>query len=227
LSIKQQLAVSQSVGVSRIALDLFFWGESALSFMTPEDQELVPTSVQKDFVPAMVVDERQKEGLRSLRANHSFSIHLKDGIDERKAWDSFYDGSAGDLRNIIGLLLFLNRTTKTQVLHDVPIKRQMIGNRPAVLLKHTMVKIHVNPVPKLLHLAAGEGIWRRLHDVRGHFCHNKTARENHHDHVWDETEGPHILQWYCSCGGLRWWRKEHKRGHEEIGRVTSTYEVSE
>jgi hypothetical protein len=218
---EQEQQMAEAVGTSRAQFDLFFWGVSAAHLGT--------IHCGADGKHRVAMDEWQKEALRSLRANHSLSLHVAERLQHRvpQIWDMFYDGSAGDLRNIIGLLLFMNRTSKTRVEREMPVKQQMIHTKPVALLKHRVITLHVNPVPKLLKLAAGEGVWRRLHDVRGHFCHNEVARTNHHDHEWQEAVSmlPH-LQWFCSCGGLRWWRREHRRGHEQLGHITSVYEVA-
>lgn len=218
LSLEQEVEFVKRAGTSRIALDLFYWGGSAAAFGT----------VRAGTGAAGVVayDEWQKEGLRALRANHGFAIHLhRSKLGQiQKIWESFSTASAGDLRNIIGLLLFLNRTSQMRYEREEPFQQRMLGRRPVNLLKHRTITLHVNPVPQLLSLAAGEGIRRRLHDVKGHFCHNQAARVNTHTHDW--VEAPETaLQWHCACGGVRWWRKAHKRGSEDKGIVTSSYNV--
>jgi hypothetical protein len=218
-TLQEEVQLVKQLETSRTALDLFFWGESALAFTRIEHVD--------GRHEAHLDHEWQKEGLRSLRANHGFSIHAPSSLSLPKLWDSFYQGSAGDLRNIIGLLLFLNRTSKTHYETEVPmLPGRWIGRKQATFLKHRVISFSVNPVPRLLKLAAGESIRRRLHDVRGHLCHNEVARTNNHDHDWQESEANH-LKWFCSCGGLRWWRKQHMRGHEELGLVTSEYRVTD
>lgn len=219
LSVAQEVELVKKLGTSRIQLDLFYWGGSATSF---------GTSYVEDGKRRVKIDEWQKEGLRSLRANHSFSfnLHKSHQTQMAKMWDSFFNGSSGDLRNIIGLLIFLNRTPKLRYEREEPFQSRMIHRKPVSLLKHRVITLHVNPVPRLLKLAAGDGIRRRLHDVKGHLCHNEIARTNNHDHDWIESKENH-LHWFCECGAVRWWRKEHKRGSEEQGIVTSSYKVEE
>ena len=201
-SYDEELKSCEFLGISRMQLDVFYWGESSFK------------KLQKT--------EWQKEGIRSLRANHSFSIALSDKKVER-----FYESSAGDLRNIIALLLFMNRTSKTRYEKQVPmLPGKWIGRKQSTFLKHKIISFSVNPIPKLIKLSAGESIKRRLHDVRGHLCHNFEARTNHHDHDWIESTEKH-MHWYCACGGVRWWRKSHVRGYEEQGIVTSEYKVTD
>jgi hypothetical protein len=162
-----------------------------------------------------------------LRENHSFELNLRAGIDKRQFWGQLYNGSAGDLRNIIGLLLFLNRTSQVRYEREEPtLPGRFIGRKQTNFLAHRVISFKLNPLPRLVKLCAGESIRRRLHDVRGHFCHNKIARENNHLHDWIEAAENH-LQWSCECGGLRWWRNPHMRGHEGKGLVLSEYNVKE
>jgi hypothetical protein len=218
-TLEEEVKLCRQLQISRSKLDLFFWAESAFTFTRVENVD--------GRREAHVDHEWQKEGLRSLRANHGFAFNLPPHRSLPKIWDRFYESSAGDLRNIIGLLLFLNRTSKTRYETEAPLlPGRWIGCKQATLLRHRVISFSVNPVPRLLKLAAGESIRRRLHDVRGHLCHNEVARTNLHDHEWEESEENH-LRWSCSCGGLRWWRKPHMRGHEERGLVTSEYRVTE
>jgi hypothetical protein len=215
---QQEEEFVRQFGTSRAALDVFYWGQSAGQFGTfVSNHEVV------------ITDEWQMEGLRSLRENHGVSIHLKKSMAPRlrETWSKLSSASSGDLRNVIGLLLFLNRTKEMQYDRLEPFESRMIGNKSVTLLTHRTITLHVNPVPRLIQtLTAGEGIRRRLreHDVRGHLCHNEKARASYHDHEWMEADGPN-LRWSCTCGARRWWRNSHKRGKGR-GLVT-TYKVTE
>lgn len=136
-------------------------------------------------------------------------------------------GSGGDLRNIVALLLFLNRTGDIQYLREVLMAQALINRRPRPLMPYRVITLKLDPMPRLQALAAGAGVQRRLHDVRGHYCHDRTARESGCLHgeerlggwgeFWEEYD---VLQWQCThCGGKRWWRKEHARGHAHLGVV--------
>jgi hypothetical protein len=205
--IQEELRVCKQLGISRGTLDAMFWGSAANTFLAEGD----------------------RESLRALRENHSiWPLPLKDEITREKDPADIYahllNMAAGELRNIITILLFLNRTQDIQKHFPVPTEQGWVGNKRRAMLSHSVITIDVNPKPRFLEMVAGEGVWRRLHDVRGHFCHNKVARESGCMHsVWEETDH---LQWKCpTCQGLRWWRKEHRRGHEDKGTVTSEYNV--
>lgn len=218
LTVEEEVKYAHWMGTSRIGLDTFYWGELITSF---------GTITCTDGKHRIELNEWDKAGVRSLRANHGFSIHLPNkALPQIPAMmEGLHEGSNGDLRNIIGLLIFLNRTSQVRYEREIPFKPQMVNRKSVNLLKHRVITIKVDPIPKLLKLGAGSGIQRRLHDVRGHLCHNEIARTNFHDHDWQESEGDH-LRWFCECGGKRWWRKEHHRGHEERGIVTSEYTVT-
>jgi hypothetical protein len=171
--------------------------------------------------------EKDKEGLRALRQNHRIHFPEKNPETAKMLWDKIVMQSGGDLRNIIAILLFLNRTREIQVVDAVPHARGMIKNKASTYLSYNKITIKLNPGPLIKKLVPGEGTWRKLHDVRGHFCHDKRAREAGHlwcSHEWIEFEP---LKWSCErCNGKRWWRNEHKRGHDEKGIVISEYEVT-
>ena len=256
-TLAEELALAQKLQTSRMAFDVFFWGESALQFMSgkwdqvhnhhfdvdgvepfvpeirdisggtqgipiPGAEKIHSVSADAETAAAKVWD---REGLRAIRANHRFTFY-----DPRMAtpqmWRVLVGGACGELRNVIAMLLFLNRTKKLHYEREEPTVTRMWKTRPIPLLKHRTITLHVNPVPRLVKLAAGEGIRRRLHDVRGHFCHNEVARSNACEHVWAESREDH-LQWRCECGGLRWWKREHQRGHADKGIVTADYKVKE
>ncbi len=221
---EQQVKMAEELGTSRLGLDMFYWGVSLLKFGELTKDE----NGQQSFL----MSDWDKEGLRSLRYNHSFQIHLdlsKTKTPLKEFWNDLYHGSAGDLRNIIGLLLFMNRTSKTRIEKDLPMQPgRWIGRKQRTFLSHRVISFSVNPAPRLLKLAAGEGIKKRLHDCRGHFCHNKIARDNQHDHDWIESPTPsNPLHWICECGGTRWWKKPHPRGSARVGMVTTDYKVTE
>jgi len=209
-TIDEELAFCDAVGTSRLGLDQYFWGSSF----------------------NQLADDRDKEGARALRANHSVAL-LVDPIPDKlrgKILRDVLTTGNGDLRNLIAMLIFLNRTQSLQQIEEVAMgKQQLINRRPACLLAHRVIRLTIDPGPRLARLCAGEGVWRRLHDVRGHFCHNRTARENQHEHEWIDVttvDANPPLQWACVCGGHRWWRREHHRGHADKGAVVAEYEVT-
>jgi hypothetical protein len=228
MSVEDELRVSQKIGVSRLGLDLWFWGESSEEFIgqTPI-HDTVAESLKE-------MNEWGKAGLRALRDNHSVDVIKAEVPGHDHAYRTVYDGSGGDLRNIVALLLFLNRTADIQYQRDVPMAQGLINRKPRPMMPHRVITLKLDPKPRLKVLCAGSGIQRRLHDVRGHFCHDKKARAGcphgsqdmgDWGEWWEEYEP---LRWTCThCGGKRWWRKDCQRGRQEVGVIKEqTYAVT-
>lgn len=213
----------ETIATSRIGLDDVYWGSLA-------------HKVQSN-----------RNVYRMLRAQHSFewlyATEYMDYIQQNQSKDPTYESmlqhllvsGAGDLRNIIGMLLFLNRTSQIRFEESVGPHRGFVGPKPATFLRHNIVRIKLDPKPMLKRLYGKGGTWKREHDVRGHFCHDKKARESgHRMAVGDvpQTHEPqwreiHVNYWGCTvCGGKRWHRAPHKRGHREKGEVVKAYEVT-
>jgi hypothetical protein len=183
-------------------VDAFFWGGSIVQ-------------VRPEFRAVL----RENHGLQML-----VDVEHPRFTDEDMS--QIYNGSSSDMRNIIGLLLFLNQTRDVQYIEELGHHKGFIRNKPSAYLKHSIIRMKISPMPILRKKLVGEsgGLWRREHDVRGHFCHDKTARERQCLHDWTEYD---VNQWRCkACGGLRWWRREHRRGHREKGRVSQEYQVT-
>jgi hypothetical protein len=221
MTIEEQLGLADKLEVSRLGIDLWFWGESASFFAG--GRRYVDNKTAWD-----------KESLHALQDNHSVQFApLKPKYQDKKLGQLLH-GSAGDLRNIIGLLLFINRTRDITYEKDVPMAQSLIKRKPKPLMPHKVISIKLDPLPRLMKLAAGEGIRRRFHEVRGHFCHDETARAGcpHGKYEtgdwgewWEEYE---MLRWRCTgCSGKRWWKPEHTRGSSDVGVIKEqTYAVT-
>ncbi len=214
MSVEDQCKLCDLLQISRLGIDLMLWGESAHAFGNQGATW-------------------DAEGLRSLRTNHTMRIKQVEGLSPERMRVAI-DGSAGDLRNIIGLLLFLNRTADIQTVREEGMSHGMINRKPRPLMPHRVISLRVNPMPRLIKLAADhDHIMRRLHDVRGHYCHDRLARAGcqhgselggDFGEAWTEYEP---LRWKCQdCGGKRWWRHEHSRGTAEVGVSTQSYAVT-
>lgn len=213
--LNEELAVADQIGLSRKQIDNFFWGEA---FPKLRDEEQ-----------------------RSLRAYHSMWLLASEFMDSpiaKKLWANVYDTSAGDLRNLVALLLLLNRSGDYSYEEQVTPQRAMYKAKPRTFLAHSIVRFRMDPIKRVLGLTGIGGSWRREHDVKGHFCHDKTARAAHsipsgachrdefgdYTHDWQEYG---VNQWRClKCGGLRWWRGYCRRGTRDKGKVKTIYEVT-
>lgn len=212
-TVEAELAMAEAMQTSRIGIDGMLWGSSLQRF-----------------------HEAASPMARALRENHSFEWWPEvRGVLKPNELDHLAKVSAGDMRNIIALTLFLNRTREVRIEDTVPPAMGFVGNKLKPYVKHNIVRIKLDPKPMLARVYAHTGTQRREHDCRGHFCHDKVARASGH-HVgalpgtekhpahWTEYG---VNQWRCLvCGGKRWHRKEHKRGHKEVGKVKKVYEVT-
>lgn len=200
MSYEDELKFADLANTSRLGIDAFFWGSA--------------------------INEIDQDEWRSFREHHSLRLEFAQEAKEeyvRTVMETLFHECLGDLRNIIAMLLFLNRTSNTRIEDHVPVRHTMIGNKPSALLSHAVVHFNLNPKPLFLESWGTGSAWRREHDVRGHFCHNKEARESFCRHDWAEYD---VNQWRCmKCAGMKWWRKEHKRGHKDKGSMMTTYEV--
>ena len=187
-----------------------------------------------------------REQLDAITRNFCFSpiFDVERVSDETNT--SLAKECVGDLRNIIVCLLMLNRPAITQYRNVLPRSSGWLKNRVIPYMSHTTVTISIDPVPilRLLGTPDGEGVERRRHEVKGHYCHNKVARDYMRIagciHDWTPTYEDwapvgenfplnQVKHWMCSiCDGKRWWRDSHERGTAEVGFVAKDlYEVQE
>jgi hypothetical protein len=149
------------------------------------------------------------------------------------------------LRNIVAILLMMNRPSLTKYIHNANAGRGFHKGKVMPYLSHTTVTIDIDarPTLKLIGTPQGDAVPRRRHEVEGHFCHDETARDFSRIagciHEFAPTHGPVDdwapwpdaplgvpgepgcpRNWVCAaCGGKRWWVKEHGRGTAEKGFV--------
>lgn len=208
MSFEAEQSFSKDLHTSRAQIDRFMWGSAFFERMDLHDQ-------------------------RALRANHTVRpIRVQADIINNEAWQKLLFGAAGDLRNILGLLLMLNQPAKYLRTHDTKTKRSLSSKGPKVYMAHSTIELTMNrkPIRQLLTRNKEHGTHAspRWHEVRGHFCQDKTARESgcHHGggDWWVEYEPK---KWEClECGGKRWWREfPNGRGDASRGFVQSQHKV--
>lgn len=149
---------------------------------------------------------------------------------------TIHSRGAGEFRLILALLLMLNRPNLAR-LTETPGGSGLYRGKNMVYQTHTSVTIDLDPVPELrAEMASGSGALRRRHEVRGHYCHDATAREYGriagciHDWLemnerWEPLSGTwradRVNHWVCqACAGKRWWKTEHTRGDATLGFVS-------
>lgn len=193
--VRQRIEMSNALadlGLSPLTLQHFYWGR------------MFPSA--------------QAAGVRLFE--HSLRILPLRDARLKSVLPSLWDTANGELRNILTILLMLNRPSLTRVVREQAKGRGFIGNKLAPYFAHSVVTIDLDPKPALLRLTAGAGGSKRRHEVRGHWCHDAACRASPCAHDWrphpayagkdDPTDPDH---WLCdNCGGKRWWRAEHARG---------------
>jgi hypothetical protein len=226
INANEEPAPWRDVGIE--SLDYLYWGS-------------MPSFDKGDPSFTSTVEELEKYDLGDSLRHHSARLVANYkrgqevwGMDEATVSGAYWTLSRGSLKMAVAILLFLNRTREYQVLENLPTKQLVpMPNRPKVLLGHTVIRLSAESsvIRKSFEREAHSAL-RKLHDVRGHFCHNKVARESEcgiDNHQWEESadstaEHP---RWNCKvCSGKRWRRHEHKRGFEDAGLVTSEYRVT-
>lgn len=213
--LEDQLRFCEISHMSRLGIDLWLWGSTSNHF----------------------IENGQQDRLRLLRDTTMVEI-----LDERtELVPKVFSGSVGDFKNVVALLLMLNMPRITQYIHT-PMRRGWIGNKPnKPFLSHHTVVVSLDARTQLVsHGAGGDGELRRNHRVRGHYCHDHTARDYAriagcvHDwepmteewEPWPNAPLDEREHWKCrACDGKRWWRVAHTRGSEK-GFIEHEYRVT-
>jgi hypothetical protein len=208
-TLQEQIDLVERMKVSRAQLDNFFWG-------------------------ATMAESLPQDTLRGLRAQHGFRIAVDERYRERISGYEWLGFSAGEVRNIIGILLMINQPSG--VLHhtDVGHRKQMTirGNR--VLMSHSVVTLNLDrrsSPSRLLRKPVGSHGSPRWHEVMDHWCNDKIARTRGHsiDDPKTHGRGDHAHLWVkddeklvatCAiCGGRRW-RREMRNGRGDRAKGT-------
>jgi len=215
--VEDQIEFARLVGASRIGLDAAMWG-SSYDKLSWDDRRALRDYNVMELVPF------NREG-------NAYEKMMKDG-----AWEPSMRGAVGDLRTVIAILLMLNRPSISRYVQTLPNKHGWIKNKVVPFMSHTVVSLSLDAVEslRLVGTPGDDAGLRRIHDVRGHYCNDRTAREfmriagclhdwrDHDDEwtPWPDAPPAEVHHWVCaSCGGKRWWRADHQRGTAQKGFV--------
>jgi hypothetical protein len=219
--LEDQLRFCEALHTSRAGIDAWFWGSTYNRL-----HEL-----------------GRADSIRALRATTMAEMLDRrlllegGGIDARTA-SKLIAASAGDLKNVVALLLMLNQPRATRYVR-VPERRGWVAHKPKPFMAYHHVNMTLAPREQivLLREGLGSGELRRRHRVRGHYCHDETARDYARiagcihewvpcDAEWTPAPGMAIDErehWRCRvCDGKRWWRESHERGDASKGFVDHT-----
>jgi hypothetical protein len=217
-TVEDQLSFCKDCGVSRMQLDQHFWG-ATWSLLDGEERH------------ALRARHRVVNMLDSPPDDHPQKNLILEAIH-----NNFMEG-AGDLRNLIAILLMLNRP-KVTTLTVMPRRQGFIGNKLKPFLSHSVISINLDARETVRQIGspADASAPKRRHEVRGHWCQNEKAKAGSRHgciHEWRPARIEEITsrmqaddpddttrRWACPlCGGKRWWRKDHQRGHGGEGFV--------
>ena len=127
---------------------------------------------------------------------------------------------------VLACLVLLN-TPHLATYIAVPASKHFSKGKLRLERAHTKIVVNVSPERAIRYIQEQyqKGDARRpLHPVRGHFVHDREARETQCVHSWVADDAAH---WRCSrCGGRRWWRIDHERGSTEEGVSARDYVVT-
>ena len=174
-----------------------------------------------------------EETRQALLGNWSLHKNLRLIDYDKFEWRAL----AGDVRNLLAILLLLNQPEHYTLTSHAP-RRRLNRGRPVVYAAHSVVELELGRTRNYRRLFDHLPVDRsgpRRHEVRGHFYHTPaSARERctcpeGHDWPAQPTEfHDDAPTWTCRvCGGRRTWRKHHERGDASRGYVTKEYEVKE
>jgi hypothetical protein len=211
-TLAEQIQQADDLNVSRAQLDNFYWG-------------------------ATMAENLDRDTLRGLRAQHGFRVACDPRYKGRVKGEEWLGFSAGEVRNIIGLLLMMNQPSGVIRSDEVGHRKIMTAKGNRVLMAHNVVSLNLDRRSKpdrLLRKPVGSHASPRWHEVIDHWCNDRTARENGfslddpkthgrgtHAHLWDKvtTDDGKLIATCAICGGRRWRRKMNGRGDRSKGTI--------
>jgi hypothetical protein len=216
--VEEQMKFANESSTSRLGLVSWVWG-SPLRHWLAGKVEFGP-----DDEPALATAKSLRNLHTARWVNEKWVV---EHLNERNR-AGILDSCAGDLRNIITLLLLMNQPSIVSYSKEIGAIKGFSRGKLRKYLSHNIVSISVDPQPIMRRMSAGHGSPHRRHEVRGHYCHDEKTRQARRlgcEHKWEQTDPNH---WQCSvCHGSRWWRKHHERGDASIGFATKQYAITE
>ncbi len=209
LTLRQQVDLASTFGISRMQLDPLLWG------VTANNLDLAT--------------------LRGLRDQHAVKLIIRN--EHRPNMAGFPDLAStfsGELRNILGILLMINQPSGVLRTDDVERRRTTTHKGNRVLMSHSVITINLDGrsrPDRLLRPPHSTHASPRWHEVMDHWCNDRLARSRGHSlddpktlghgdhaHDWEQGTG---LRFTCRvCGGRRWRRKMKGRGDKSRGMIS-------
>ena len=172
-------------------------------------------------------DELKRCGSETLRPwVHTIDFHTSSKFRELLTQGNLRDGGNGTARNLVALLLLLNRQRERVTLTQVPPKGVIYKGKRRVYMAHSLVTLTTEDYGAITRsfTSAGHHESPRRHEVRGFFRHYRRVRGCEHDFLEDDRPD----HWTCQhCGTVRVWVHSHLRGDASKGFVTKEYVVTD
>lgn len=175
-------------------------------------------------LPYMVQGLRTQEAVRRWLYNMDFGA--VDAFKSMLQEDKLREHGHGTARDLVALLLMLNRQRERVTLTQVAPKRVFYKGKQKVYAAHSMVTLTTEDYGAITRslMPTGHHESPRRHEVRGFFRHYHKVRGCEHHFLEDNR--PH--HWTCQhCGTRRVWVHDHLRGDASKGFVTKEYVVTD
>jgi hypothetical protein len=209
--------VSKGFGSSKPAF--MFYG---MTIGRTKYSPLVMTRRQKANVfLASTIHDLPMDIWQNISENYEF-VNLSAGYADEVVRNSIADG-AGDLRNLLTMILFLYQNQEVIHVNQVAPHRGILKGRAITYMAHSVVTIHLNEIKKIRkHFETHDRGSPRRHEVRPFY---RTVPKNKScDHLWVPYESD---RWECKrCGSKRARIKGYQRGDATKGYVMKHYEVT-
>lgn len=194
-----------TLGTKREQFEYFVWGRSIAQLDAETRAKFV--SMHKPMIMSDDLDKINRSPWAQMLTNRSLSQ------------------MSGDLRNLIAILLVMNRPHVIDVDKPTPAVRTFVKGKSTRLLEFSVVHVRGDAVAavRTASVTGDRGPVMR-HEVRGHFRTDETWRAGRCMHTMEVVERDQ--RWRCSvCGGQRWWVKAHERGDASRGYKRKEYVV--
>ena len=172
-------------------------------------------------------DDVKRTSMETMRQwLHTIDFSTPHKFCELLAQDDLRDGGNGTVRNLVALLLILNRQRERVTLTQVPPKGVIYKGKRRVYMAHSLVALTTEDYGAITRsfTPASHHESPRRHEVRGFFRHLHRVRGCEHNFLEDDRPG----HWTCQhCGTVRVWVHSHLRGDASKGFVTKEYIVTD
>ena len=171
-------------------------------------------------------DDVKRTSMETMRQwLHTIDFSTPHKFRELLAQDNLRDGGNGMVRNLVALLLILNRQRERVTLTQVPPKGVIYKGKRRVYMAHSLVALTTEDYGAITRsfTPASHHESPRRHEVRGFFRHYHQVRGCDHAYVpIPAREGA----WVCpKCSTVRVWVADHERGDASKGYVVKEYAV--